>query len=109
MVRGLATVASSPPPSPFEERADTHCVCMCANISLFSYLHIISNKFCPTFDSTDTVSCSSGAFRCNNGQCIRSVNRCDGTRNCTDGSDETGCSKFHLIAEILRIKILVKC
>ena len=59
---------------------------------------ITSNKFCPIFESTNTVSCSSGAFWCNNGQCIRSVNRCDGTRNCTDGSDETRCSKFHLIS-----------
>ena len=40
-----------------------------------------------------TVSCQSGAFRCNNGMCISSSDRCDGNRDCTDGSDEIGCSK----------------
>ena len=39
-----------------------------------------------------TVSCQSGAFRCSNGQCVRSSDRCDGIRDCSDGSDETGCS-----------------
>ena len=39
-----------------------------------------------------TVSCQSGAFRCNNGTCISSSDRCDGNRDCIDGSDETGCS-----------------
>ena len=41
-----------------------------------------------------TVSCQSGAFRCNNGTCISSSDRCDGNRDCTDGSDEIGCSKL---------------
>ena len=42
--------------------------------------------------------CSSVAFRCNNGQCIRSSDRCDGTRDCTDGSDETtGCGELQLL------------
>ena len=41
-----------------------------------------------------TASCQSGAFLCSNGQCIRSSDRCDGTRECTDGGDETGCSKL---------------
>ena len=38
-----------------------------------------------------TVSCQSGAFRCNNGTCILSSRRCDGTVDCIDDSDETGC------------------
>ena len=39
-----------------------------------------------------TASCQSRAFLCSNGQCVRSSDRCDGIRDCTDGSDETGCS-----------------
>ena len=41
-----------------------------------------------------TVSCQSGAFRCSNGQCVRLSDRCDGVRDCTDGSDETRCSSI---------------
>ena len=41
-----------------------------------------------------TASCQSGAYRCSNGQCIQFTDRCDGTRDCTDGSDEIGCSKL---------------
>ena len=38
--------------------------------------------------STYIDSCSSGAFLCSNGQCILSAGLCDGTQDCTDGSDE---------------------
>ena len=40
------------------------------------------------------VSCESGAFQCSNLQCVRSSDRCDGIRDCSDGTDETGCSKL---------------
>ena len=40
-----------------------------------------------------TDSCQDRAFRCSNGQCIYSGDRCDGTQDCTDGSDESGCGK----------------
>ncbi|XP_011705943.1 PREDICTED: uncharacterized protein LOC105461159, partial [Wasmannia auropunctata] len=32
--------------------------------------------------------CEANQFKCDNGQCIYSINVCDGTRNCVDGSDE---------------------
>ena len=54
----------------------------------------VINLFSLTFEPTITVTCSSGAFRCSNRQCIRSSDRCDGNRDCTDGSDERNCSKF---------------
>ena len=53
------------------------------------------------FESPIAASCGTGAFWCTNGQCIRSSDRCDGTRDCTDGSDETGCSMLCLIPEIV--------
>ena len=37
------------------------------------------------------VFCRTGAFRCSNGSCIPSSRRCDGTVDCIDDSDETGC------------------
>ena len=44
------------------------------------------------FTNICTVSCS--GFRCNNLQCVRSSDHCDGTRDCTDGSDEFACRKL---------------
>uniref|UniRef100_A0A3B4ZUY4 Low-density lipoprotein receptor-related protein 2-like n=1 Tax=Stegastes partitus TaxID=144197 RepID=A0A3B4ZUY4_9TELE len=36
-------------------------------------------------------SCGSGEFQCTNGQCIDTDWRCDGTKDCTDDSDELNC------------------
>lgn len=33
--------------------------------------------------------CSDDQFTCDNGQCIRSQYKCDGRRDCQDGSDES--------------------
>jgi len=41
-----------------------------------------------------SVFCRSGAFRCSNRQCITPSGRCNGTQECTDGSDETRCCKL---------------
>uniref|UniRef100_A0A671Q6S8 Low-density lipoprotein receptor-related protein 2-like n=1 Tax=Sinocyclocheilus anshuiensis TaxID=1608454 RepID=A0A671Q6S8_9TELE len=35
--------------------------------------------------------CTSGQFQCSNGQCINQDWRCDGTKDCTDDSDEQNC------------------
>lgn len=35
-------------------------------------------------------------FPCDDGGCTTfSIARCDGTKDCTDGSDETNCGKMH--------------
>lgn len=44
--------------------------------------------YCFLLSLTDS-SCS--GFRCSNYQCVASSYRCDGTRDCTDGSDESNC------------------
>uniref|UniRef100_A0A3Q3BE47 Low-density lipoprotein receptor-related protein 2-like n=1 Tax=Kryptolebias marmoratus TaxID=37003 RepID=A0A3Q3BE47_KRYMA len=36
-------------------------------------------------------SCGSNEFQCTNGQCINKEWRCDGTKDCTDDSDELNC------------------
>ena len=40
------------------------------------------------------LGCSSTQFRCTNGQCITTSNRCTGIRTCSDGSDERNCRKL---------------
>lgn len=41
-----------------------------------------------------TIACTSGQFRCSNGQCISSSFRCNGFPGaCSDGSDERNCGK----------------
>ena len=65
----------------------------CCNV--FNHLTVVNFCSCNStlLVTFCTVSCQSGAFRCSNGQCISSSDRCDGSLDCTDGSDETGCSK----------------
>uniref|UniRef100_A0A672MY84 Low-density lipoprotein receptor-related protein 2-like n=1 Tax=Sinocyclocheilus grahami TaxID=75366 RepID=A0A672MY84_SINGR len=36
-------------------------------------------------------SCEVGSFRCGTGRCIPASQRCDGTTDCSDNSDEFGC------------------
>ena len=67
-------------------------VCIISNTNYTNNLCLPPAPTRLSFELTITVFCSSGAFRCTNGQCVRSSDRCDGTRDCTDGSDETGCS-----------------
>ena len=61
---------------------------------LCTYPILLNLVISALFHITCTVSCQSGAFRCSNGQCILSSDRCDGNLDCTDGSDETGCGKM---------------
>uniref|UniRef100_A0A672JCA6 Low density lipoprotein receptor-related protein 2b n=1 Tax=Salarias fasciatus TaxID=181472 RepID=A0A672JCA6_SALFA len=39
-------------------------------------------------------ACDSDEFQCSNGQCIDADWRCDGTKDCTDDSDELNCRKY---------------
>ncbi|KAG9350071.1 hypothetical protein JZ751_026424, partial [Albula glossodonta] len=42
-------------------------------------------------DSHCLGQCESGQFQCSNGQCIDQDWRCDGTKDCSDDSDELNC------------------
>ena len=35
--------------------------------------------------------CPEGQWRCNDGQCVAPISRCDGRIQCRDKSDEVGC------------------
>ena len=41
-----------------------------------------------------SAPCGPNQFRCESGQCIDGNPRCDNHKNCSDGSDEKGCSKL---------------
>uniref|UniRef100_A0A0K0DK71 Low-density lipoprotein receptor domain class A n=1 Tax=Angiostrongylus cantonensis TaxID=6313 RepID=A0A0K0DK71_ANGCA len=47
-------------------------------------------------NSASTV-CTEVDFRCNDGKCIRSEWRCDGSGDCSEGEDEKGCRELALI------------
>ena len=93
-----------------------HCCCLVRCSQLYLYpahhllsltWHIISFVHVGPLPSFYAVLCKTGAFRCNNHQCIRSSGRCNGTRDCTDGSDETGCRKWLIKQCIIIINYLV--
>ncbi|KAK4314055.1 hypothetical protein Pmani_014645 [Petrolisthes manimaculis] len=46
-------------------------------------------------ESCNTQDCCQaryGKFKCTNGQCVRKSYECDGDKDCSDGSDESGCT-----------------
>ncbi len=54
---------------------------------------LFSGSFSVATNKQSNRQCASYHFKCSDLECIPSVWKCDGERDCQDGSDEVGCSK----------------
>lgn len=70
----------------------------------FVVIHVKQNRFAyeyKTVENRPNEGCRAGEWRCNNGECINADFLCDGSKDCTDKSDEgsvcaTGKFKFEI-------------
>jgi hypothetical protein len=54
---------------------------------------------------TEPQTCAQGEYKCTNGQCMNSTQRCDLQFDCWDKSDELDCGEFiHTLFPILKDK-----
>lgn len=51
-----------------------------------------ADEGCVSVKKGSNCSCPDQQFKCLSGDCIPEVNRCNGRRECSDGSDERNCS-----------------
>ncbi|KAL2739157.1 basement membrane-specific heparan sulfate proteoglycan core protein isoform X1 [Vespula maculifrons] len=49
--------------------------------------------------------CTPAEWKCASGECLPENERCDGLRNCADGSDESGCGRYRF--EFTRVNLII--
>jgi len=65
---------------------DSSAVTLLISRILKEYLYMFM-----VFACAESNSCDAGEFRCDDGECISRLWRCDLELDCEDGSDERGC------------------
>ncbi|XP_034256545.1 enteropeptidase-like [Thrips palmi] len=65
-----------------------------------------------TFSWSDMVYCDSNQFKCKDGPCVKLLDRCSGTKECEDGSDEFLCDQIPetniSVGDILTVRLKFK-
>ena len=76
---------------------------MCFSVLMFYSFTMYKKAYKDFFTIvTFSASCTSTEFECNNHQCVPNINRCDGTPQCRDKSDEFRCGNIHYLSTFYR-------
>lgn len=74
-----------------ENRLETHYVGAAEALLVFC-VEVLQDSCLALRSFSLSPGCAADNFKCDNGKCVPSTEKCDGKDNCGDGSDEGGCS-----------------